>query len=153
MGNATRCENTSGRRVVASSSSTALRSSRHRVSRHRSSRPRSSCSRCARNTFFFSDAPLSAMLPMSRLSPGGVAPSIGAVLAATAALISRDCSVSRDCGSAQISVATSSELAAVFAFALAFGAFSALATSVFHDPSFRVVSFFVVFSKTAPHPS
>ena len=84
------------------------------------------------------------MLPMSRLSPGGVAPSIGAVLAATAALISRDCSVSRDCGSAQISVATSSELAAVFAFALAFGAFSALVTSVFHDPSFRFVSFFVI---------
>ena len=50
---------------------------------------------------------------------------------------------------AQISATTSMLLAAVFAFALAFGAFSdfsVFATSVFHDPSFRLfASFLVVF--------
>lgn len=92
---------------------------------------------------------------MPQLSPGGVAPTQRSINrhSSLGRDCNRDCSLSRDCSSAHISVTTSSELAAVFAFALAFGAFSALATSVFHSPSVRFVSCLTVLSKTTPPPS
>ena len=129
--------------LVASSSSIALRCSRHRFSRHRSSDPRSSCSRSAPHPSPFLQA-------LNGCPPRVADPLFSAPLAVTAAPLGSRRSLGRDCGSAQISVRSSSE-GAVLAFALAFGAFAALATSSFHDPSFRFASFLRVSSKTT-HP-
>ena len=130
--------------LVASSSSIALRCSRHRFSRHRSSDPRSSCSRSARHPSPFLQA-------LNGCPPRVADPLLSAPLAVTAAPLGSRRSLSRDCGSAQIWVGSSSE-GTVLAFALAFGAFAALATSSFHDPSFRFVSFLRVLSKNNSSP-